>query len=49
VATKASDAAPTRRSAAPALNPLDLYNVRAQLSEEEQMVQDTVGRMVDER
>jgi glutaryl-CoA dehydrogenase len=49
VATKATDAAPARKSTTPALNPLDLYNVRAQLSEEEQMVQDAVGRMVDEK
>ena len=32
-----------------ALNPLDLYNVRGQLSEEEQMVQDTVARFTDEK
>ena len=32
-----------------ALNPLDLYNIRDQLSEDEQMVQDTVGRFVDEQ
>ncbi len=31
------------------LNPLDLYGVRNLLSEEEQMVQDAVGRMVDEK
>ncbi len=31
------------------LDPLDLYDVRSQLSEEERMVQDTVGRFVDER
>lgn len=31
------------------LNPLDFYDVRSQLSEEEQMVQDTVARFVDER
>ena len=30
------------------LNPLDLYDVRASLSEEEAMVQDTVARFVDE-
>ena len=30
------------------LNPLDLYDVRASLSEEETMVQDTVARFVDE-
>ncbi|MGI9245771.1 MAG: acyl-CoA dehydrogenase family protein [Steroidobacteraceae bacterium] len=31
-----------------ALNPLDLYDVRASLSEEEAMVQDSVGRFVDD-
>jgi glutaryl-CoA dehydrogenase len=31
------------------LNPLDLYDVRAELSEEECMVQDTVARFVDDR
>ena len=32
-----------------ALNPLDLYNIRDQLSEDEQLVQDSVGRFVDEK
>ena len=31
------------------LNPLDLYDVRSLLTDEERMVQDTVGRFVDER
>ena len=31
------------------LNPYDLYDVRAMLSEEERMVQDTVARFTDER
>ncbi len=31
------------------LNPLDLYDVRAELSEEEAMVQDSVARLVDEK
>lgn len=31
------------------LNPFDLYNVRALLSEEEQMVQDSTARFVDEK
>ncbi|WP_049622921.1 acyl-CoA dehydrogenase family protein [Frateuria defendens] len=31
------------------LDPLDLYDVRSLLTEEERMVQDTVGRFVDER
>src|SRR5687767_13621817 len=29
------------------LNPLDLFDIRSQLTEEEQMVQDCVARMVD--
>ena len=32
-----------------ALNPLDLYDVRGLLTEEEQLVQDTAGRFVDEK
>lgn len=35
--------------AAVRLNPLDLYDVRSLLSDEERMVQDTVGRFVDEK
>ena len=31
------------------LNPLDLYDVRGLLTEDERMVQDSVGRFVDER
>ena len=31
------------------LNPLDLYDIRSELSEEEILIQDTVGRWVDER
>ena len=34
-------------AAASTLNPLDLYGVRAMLSEDEQMVQDSVARLVD--
>jgi len=34
---------------APALNPVDLYDVRSLLTEEERMVQDTVARFTDER
>jgi glutaryl-CoA dehydrogenase len=33
---------------APALNPLDLYDVRSTLSDEERMVQDSVARFVDD-
>jgi len=32
-----------------ALDPLDLFDVRGELSDEERMVQDTVGRFVDEK
>jgi glutaryl-CoA dehydrogenase len=35
--------------AANGLNPLDLFDVRASLSEDERMVQDAVARMVDEK
>ena len=31
------------------LNPLDLYDIRAELTEEECMVQDSVARFVDDR
>src|ERR1700727_561462 len=36
-------------SMAVSLNPLDLYDVRSLLSDEERMVQDTVARFTDER
>ena len=45
----APDLAPKKKSSPSALNPLDLYDVRSLLSEDEQMVQDTVGRMVNEK
>ncbi|MGY6518940.1 MAG: acyl-CoA dehydrogenase family protein [Lysobacteraceae bacterium] len=32
-----------------ALNPYDLYDIRAQLSDEERMIQDTVARFTDEK
>ncbi len=35
--------------AASTLNPYDLYDIRSMLTEEEQMVQDTVARFTDER
>jgi glutaryl-CoA dehydrogenase len=43
--------APLKSSASrkKALNPLDLYDIRSELSEDEQMVQDTVGRFVDDK
>ncbi len=31
------------------LNPMDLYDVQSELSEEERMVQETVARFVDEK
>jgi glutaryl-CoA dehydrogenase len=31
------------------INPMDFFNLRSELSEEEQMVQDSVARMVDEK
>ena len=48
MAVKPADVAKTRKSVR-ALNPLDLYDVRGLLSEEEQMVQDSVARMVNEK
>jgi glutaryl-CoA dehydrogenase len=47
VATPAPE--PSRRKSSRALNPLDLFDVRSALSEEEQMVQDSVARLVDDR
>ena len=46
MATSPADA---KKSSARRLDPLDLYDVRGLLSEEEQMVKDSVGRMVDEK
>jgi glutaryl-CoA dehydrogenase len=37
------------KSSASTLNPLDLYDVRGMLTEDERMVQDSVGRLVDEK
>jgi glutaryl-CoA dehydrogenase len=48
VATPAADL-PSRTKSSTPLNPMDLYNVRGLLTEDEQMVQDSVGRMVDEK
>jgi glutaryl-CoA dehydrogenase len=48
VASRA-DAPAARQSSAPTLDPLDLYGVREQLTEEERMVQDSVARLVDEK
>ena len=43
------DLSASARSSISSLNPLDLYDIRSQLSEDERMVQDTVARFVDER
>jgi len=50
VATPAPDLSSAKKaSSQAALDPLDLYNVRGLLTEDERMVQDSVGRMVDEK
>jgi glutaryl-CoA dehydrogenase len=38
-----------KKSSTPALNPVDLFDVRGLLSEEERMVQESVARLVDAR
>jgi glutaryl-CoA dehydrogenase len=48
VATPSPDTRSTRKETR-SLDPLDLYGVRNLLSDEERMVQDSVGRMVDEK
>ena len=48
MATAPADLSP-KKSSSRRLDPLDLYDVRGLLSEEEQMVKDSVGRMVDEK
>jgi glutaryl-CoA dehydrogenase len=45
----AADLAATRHAARRRLDALDLYDVRASLSDEERMVQDSVARFVDDR
>jgi glutaryl-CoA dehydrogenase len=45
----ASPAVSGKPAAGRALNPLDLYDVRGLLTEDEQLVQDSVARFVDER
>ena len=42
-------AAVTPKSSARALDPMDLYDLRGQLSDDQRMVQDSVARLVDER
>jgi glutaryl-CoA dehydrogenase len=48
VATSLADLQPGKKSSR-ALNPLDLYDVRGLLSDDERMVQDSVARMVDDK
>jgi glutaryl-CoA dehydrogenase len=45
----AAAAAPAAKSGGTTLDPLDLYGVRAMLSDEERLVQDSVARLVDEQ
>jgi glutaryl-CoA dehydrogenase len=48
MATAPAAATPIKKSSQ-ALNPLDLYDVRGMLGEDERMVQDSVGRFVDDK
>jgi glutaryl-CoA dehydrogenase len=48
VATAPADLS-NKKASSRRLDPLDLYDVRGLLSEDEQMVKDSVGRMVDEK
>ena len=45
----AAAAAPAANSGGTTLDPLDLYGVRAMLTDEERLVQDSVARLVDEQ
>ena len=45
----AAAAAPAAKSGGVTLDPLDLYGVRATLSDEERLVQDSVARLVDDQ
>jgi glutaryl-CoA dehydrogenase len=52
MATAASDAVkkkPSAKASTRALDPVDLYDVRGLLTEDERMVQESVARLVDER
>lgn len=49
MATAPADIQAKKKSSYAPLDPMDLYNVRGLLSEEEQMVQDSVGRLVDDK
>ncbi len=47
--TPASQTGERRETAASTINPLDFYDVRSELSDDEQMVQDSVARFVDDK
>jgi glutaryl-CoA dehydrogenase len=49
MATPASQTGERRETAASTINPLDFYDVRSELSDDEQMVQDSVARFVDDK
>ena len=49
MAASRPDSISVKKSSIPALDPLDLFGVRGQLTEEERMVQDSVGRLVDQK
>ncbi len=49
MAASRPDPTAARKSAAPSLDPLDLYGIRHELTDEERMVQDAVARLVDEK
>ena len=49
MATVPTELKPKRTSSPGTLDPLDLYNVRGLLTEDEQMVQDSVARLVDDK
>ena len=49
MATPARDTASKSKSTVRSLDPMDLLDVRGQLAEEEQLVRDSVARLVDEK
>jgi glutaryl-CoA dehydrogenase len=49
MAASRPDPSAARTGAAPSLDPLDLYGIRHELSDEERMVQDAVARLVTEK
>lgn len=49
MAVSKADHAVTRKAALPALDPLDLFGIRSELTEDERLVQDAVARLVDDK